>query len=181
MTSKTRLLITSIWILGIVIMHLPMLKWKRIYEIIIKKTEIELTFYIKKSDRLFYIIDLFIWRNGFFCIKNRFLISRITEWIVKRQLSARFYYLFDISFYSWCKKTSIWVFYIKYQLDFFNHEFHFLYNIFFWILDKKFKNKIIFFKSRIRFFDINESIFLYQKLDCFISRNKFLSKIYYLT
>ena len=40
----------------------------------------------------------FISRNGFFYIKNQYLISRNTEWIVKRHISAPFYYLFDIFF-----------------------------------------------------------------------------------
>ena len=52
-------------------------------------------FYIKKSDWLFYIIDFFHIRKWIFYIKNQFLISRNTEWIVKRHLSAPFYYLFD--------------------------------------------------------------------------------------
>ena len=100
--------------------------------------EIGLIFYIKKSDWFIYIIDFFHIKKWIFLISKidfKNLISRNTEWIIKRHFSAPFYYLFDNFLNSWYKKTSIWVFDIKYQLDFLNHEFDFfLYNF---LLHKK--------------------------------------------
>ena len=76
---------------------------------------------------------IFLYHWFFFHIKkwnflNQKSIYDITKYRINSETTPQRAVLLFIPFFlnSWYKKTSIWVFDIKYQLDFLNQEFHFL-------------------------------------------------------